>query len=188
MSTIHVILKSILLIALPVVVFQVGGAALKTWSGRADEAKRAPAVACPDARAPLYQRLGYDAAAMARHWETRDLTVERKFLQLDLAFPFFYGGALAASLWMAWAMAGRPFSPAWVLAPAVIAVLSDWTENLVQLGQLRRYATDGAAALQPAWIQVASTATTLKLVFISNAALLLLALLVAAFLRARSLE
>jgi hypothetical protein len=41
-----------------------------------------------------------------------------------------------------------------------IEVVADWTENLIQLGQLRLFAAEGT--LQPGWIQIASIATIVK--------------------------
>jgi hypothetical protein len=87
--------------------------------------------------------------------------VERRFQELDLLFPFVYGGLLAAALLLAWARLGRSFSPAWVLLSLALLMFSDWTENLVQLAQLTRY--EHGQPLAPHWIRVASTATILKL-------------------------
>jgi hypothetical protein len=63
-------------------------------------------------------------------------------------------------------------------------MLADWTENLVQLAQLRRYARDGADALQGGWIGIASAATTMKLVGSGIASLALLALVAIILFRA----
>jgi len=49
------------------------------------------------------------------------------------------------------------------MGPVAVTVLADWTENLLQLGQLRRYTEDGEAGLQPGWIRIASAATNLKM-------------------------
>jgi hypothetical protein len=59
---------------------------------------------------------------------------------------------------------GRTFNPAWVLAPIFVLILADWTENLVQLGQLKRY-LDGID-VQESWIKIASIATTIKMLFL----------------------
>src|SRR5262245_53322792 len=72
--------------------------ATKQWQDNAD----------PPNRMPLYARIqGYDADAVARHWaalndDQRALRSQRLFLQLDLFFPLFYGGALAIPLWGVW--------------------------------------------------------------------------------------
>jgi hypothetical protein len=117
------------------------------------------------------------AIAVSRHWavlkETALLRAEQRFLELDLIFPFFYGAALATSLLIAWAALDRPFSPARLIAPVAITVLADWTENLVQLRQLSRYIDGGEAALQSGWIQLASVATVIKLVFFVGSSLFL---------------
>ena len=91
--------------------------------------------------------------------------------------PFLYGGVFAAALLAAWIQLGRPCDPVWVVLPVIVTVVADWTENLVQLGQLGRYQPD-AATLDPGWIQAASIATMLKLVFGAVSGLLLVALVV----------
>lgn len=102
---------------------------------------------------------------------------EQHFLKIDLFFPVFYGAALVTSLLMVWEMLGRPFSPAWILAPVAITAVADWTENLVQLAQLARFTND--KPLQASWIQLASLATILKLVFFTLSSMLIGAMVVA---------
>jgi len=184
MSMLDLTLKAVGLVALPVAAYVAGDLALMKLSGR-EALKKAPkppcVIACPDVAQPLGLRLGYDAGAAGRYWECTNRDVERKFLRLDLLFPFLYGGALAASLWLAWSLLGRPCSSAWVLVPVGIAVLGDWTENLVQLAQLRRHVA--GETVQAGWIQLASTATSVKLFFTAHAMILLLGMLIAVFLR-----
>ena len=139
----------------------------------------------PEDRQPLYRRFAYDRALVIRQWDALDETAlrhEQEFLRLDLVFPLLYGGALAFSLFMASAMLGLGSKGGWVIAPALITVLADWTENLVQLGQLKLYQTKGGAELQAGWIQIASLATSLKLVS-SIAASLVLVLMVILIIR-----
>jgi len=185
MSRLDLAFKAVVLIALPVAAFGVGGWGLTKLSGRGDS-KPSSEIACPEALQPLGQRLGYDAGAAGRYWDRVNTDVERKFLQFDLLFPFLYAGALAASLWMAWTLLGRPCSAAWVLVPVGIAALGDWTENLVQLAQLRRHGA--GEPLQAGWMQLASTATSLKLFFTAHAMILLLGMLIAVFLRSGRVE
>ncbi len=117
---------------------------------------------------PLQQKLrGYDVAYVGSYWgglkEAR--ASERMLLVVDLAFPLLYGGAFAMVVLFAWSTLG--LHPAWLpglLAPVLIAVAADWTENLVLLGQLGRF--EIAGSLSASWIRVASTATSLKLVFV----------------------
>ena len=184
------ILKLLRILALPVVVFALGGLLLFLPAHRDQVAKRLEAQAAPADRPPLNQRQCYDRAAVARHWGALDETTradERLFLQLDLAFPFLYAGAIAASLFLAWALAGKPVPVAWVLVPPVLMALADWTENLVQLAQLARFGdgSRGESALQAGWIEVASWATLVKLEAIFGSLLLLLGLAVATVVRAR---
>ena len=186
MTIADLILRAIFMIALPAAVL-LGGVAIMTKVTHHQEVEeRASSAPNPRDRKPLDQRFGYDAGAVDRYWGAVDgaLPTEQRFLEVDLVFPFLYGGALAASLLLAWSTLRRPFNPAWVMAPVLITVLADWTENLVQLAQLRRYSADGAHALQPPWIRVASAATSLKLLFLGVSSLLLLTLVAMVLLRA----
>jgi hypothetical protein len=184
-TTGNLILRAIFMVALPVAVFFGGVAIMKKVSHHQEVEERAGSAPNPCDRKPLDQRVGYDTGAVDRYWGALDgaLSSEQRFLEVDLVFPFLYGGALAASLLLAWSTLGRPFSPAWIMAPVALTVLADWTENLVQLAQLQRYSAGGAHDLQPAWIRVASAATSLKLLFFSASSLLLLTLVVMVLLR-----
>jgi hypothetical protein len=177
-TTGSLILRAIFMVALPTAVFFGGVAIMKKVTHHQEAEKRACSASNPSDRKPLDQRFGYDAGAVDRYWGAIDgaLPAEQHFLEVDLVFPFLYGGALAASLLLAWSTLSRPFSPAWLIAPVAITVLADWTENLVQLAQLRRYSAGGAHALQAGWIRVASAATSLKLSFFGASSLLLLIL------------
>ncbi len=177
------IARVLIMIALPIVVWIGGGAVMQQCSGRSTAAGSG-----------LGMKLGYDTDEVAAFWKSirdsspqsasRPLEAERDFLELDLIFPFFYGAALATSLLIGLVSLGRPFSPAWVLAPVALAVLADWAENLVQLRQLARYVVD-EKSLQPNWIQIASAATVVKLIFTLGSLLLIAALAVAMMIRAR---
>jgi hypothetical protein len=140
---------------------------------------------------PLNQRLGYDTKAVERYWGALDppaRRAEQRFLELDLVFPVFYGTALAVSLLTASAMLGGRVHATWLIAPVGVTVVADWAENLVQLDQLRNYIEAGEKGLAPGWINVASTATAVKLLFFSISSLALLALLVTLILRARTAQ
>jgi len=164
--------KAGLTLLLPVLVFLAGSWAVVTISGR-------PAMTATSVK-PLGMRFGYDTRAVDAYWKSLNIEgrgAERRFLELDLVFPFLYGGVFAAALLAAWIQLGRPCDPVWVVLPVIVTVVADWTENLVQLGQLGRYQPD-AATLDPGWIQAASIATMLKLVFGAVSGLLLVALVV----------
>lgn len=171
------ILESIFILGLPIVVFLGGGLVLSEMSGRG---KRIPDSVAPADRKPINRRLTYDAAAVQRYWKALDdaelLGAEHRFLEMDLAFPFLYCGAFAVSLLTMWASLGRPFSPAWIVAPLLFLLLADWTENLTQLRQMKRYMA--GAGLQADWIKVASTATLLKILLFYGVGMGLLALVV----------
>lgn len=163
------IVNAVVMLLLPAAVFFGGGWIMAKMSGRV----------LMKQEKPLNQRFGYDVEAVQRAWQAFDeraLGAERRFLELDLVFPFLYGGALATGLLLGWASLGRRFNPAWLLVPIAITLLADWTENLVQLGQLSRFSA--GQVLQKSWIQVASTATATKLLFLCVSCLMLLSLLV----------
>jgi hypothetical protein len=173
----EVVSKCLLVIALPLAVFMGGGWILQQMSGR---------ESLPGQK-PLNQHIGYKIEDVRQYWGALDgvgREAERRSLELDLIFPFLYMGALATSLLIAWAMLGRFINPAWILGLAALTMLADWTENLVQLAQLRRYAREGADALQGGWIGIASAATTMKLVGSGIASLALLALVAIILFRA----
>ncbi|HEU4557108.1 MAG TPA: hypothetical protein VFS20_04635 [Longimicrobium sp.] len=182
------LLRVLLLAALPIIAFVGGGALMMRHTGRdhvravLDNSVRNGTLTKADsAHLNMRWREGYDREAFRRYWNALDdkaRGIEERFLEFDLVFPFLYGGALAASLLMAWAALGRPVHPAWVLLPVLILVAADWTENLVQLGQVRRWNAGGDAALQAGWIGVASAATRVKCAFIGVTALMLVGLLV----------
>lgn len=166
----------IVMIALPVAVFFGGAWIMNKWSGR---------QSLPGKK-PLNMRWHYDVPAVKELWGAFDepgLRAEKKFLELDLVFPFLYGGALAAGLLLGWAALGRPFNPAWLVAPVAVTLLADWTENLVQIGQLNRWLARGKDALQAGSIQIATTATTIKLLCFCGSWLLLLSLAVILLVR-----
>lgn len=180
----NLFVRIIAALALPTVVFAGGAWAMSAISGRAYVKEQLHSAAEADQK-PLNQRLGYDAAAVSRHWgalDEKSHSIERHFLQLDLIFPFLYGASLATSLLIVWAAIGRPFSAAWLVIPVVITLLADWTENLVQLDQLQRF-MDGSA-LQPGWVQIASVATIFKIVFFAGSSLLVIGLVIFMVVRA----
>ena len=161
---------------LPAVVFLGGALIMRILSGHDYVDKQLREQAVPEDRTPLNMRfLGYDTDAVARHWgvfDERALQSERKFLQLDLGFPLFYGAALAIALWQAWTASGKPFSAAVLVALVAVTMIADWTENLIQLSQLQLFAQHGKEALQPGQIRIASAATIVKLIFFTCAVLL----------------
>lgn len=147
------VIAAVVMIAVPAVAFLGGARIMNELSGR----KEVP-------KPPLNLRFHYDKGDAERYWNAfQDIGAEQRFLEIDLLFPFLYCGTLAAGLLMAWAGLGRPFHPAWILAPLLLVLVADWTENLVQIGQLKRHLAGIGA--QDGWIQVASTATALKLTF-----------------------
>lgn len=174
-------LKALLLFVLPTFVLWAGGQLLNCI--RLADAQDAPVHTAQAEKSgpcslgeklPINMRLcGYTPADVAQQWGKHSYKTERQFLLYDLAFPLFYGGALCLALWLAWSDLGRPFAPAWLLAPVLLGMLADWVENLIHLDQLGRYAQHGPTALSSGWIQLASWATSLKLVLVCTGFLLL---------------
>ncbi|HMH48691.1 MAG TPA: hypothetical protein VK548_00550 [Candidatus Acidoferrum sp.] len=168
-------LTVLVLFLLPAVVFKGGARLMSMVSGPHTVA----------GQKPLNQRwLGYNAEAVAGYWkalgEAGRLAAEPRFLELDLVFPTLYGTAFAVSLLTASAKLGCPLHVAWVIAPVVVTVIADWVENLVQLDQLRDYIKSDkkdVTALDPKWIRLASTATSVKLIFFVISSLALIVLL-----------
>lgn len=110
----------------------------------------------------------YGADSIGKRWETlrkagpEHLSSERHMLLIDLPFPCLYGGALMIGLLMAWSLLGRPFAVVWLLAPVLLLMAADWTENLIQLGQLEAFTKSGQAALSRSLLALAGLATFVK--------------------------
>ena len=176
------VVKAVILLALPTIVISGGAYIMSKLSGREQVTQRLQGHAKTEDRRPLgFRVLGYNPEEVKSHWSALDpgtLKLERRALEIDLIFPFLYGGALAAALLLAWVALGRPFQPVWLILPVAITVVADWVENLVQLSQLRLFDVSGKDGLQSGWIQIASAATTTKLVFYFSSSLLLIGLVV----------
>ena len=114
---------------------------------------------------PLNQRLkGYSTDDVEKYWKQLDrdaLDREKHFLFLDLVFPLLYGTAFLISMILAWKMHGK-LPSVWYILLVLITVIADWTENLIQIGQLERFVTN--ASLQAGWFRLASMATIIKLI------------------------
>jgi hypothetical protein len=179
---------AVLMLFLPLAVFLGGARLLLALSGREQVVQQLERKASVEDRKPLYQRLHYDVSAVQRQWGVLDaqaLEAERKFLVLDLVFPLFYGAALLISLLLGARLVAPAMNPEWLVGCVAVTILSDWTENLLQLNQLRRFAAGGAAALDAKWIAVASIATVSKLLFFSLSSLAIVVLAGLAIARSR---
>ena len=112
------------------------------------------------------RRSGYGTEAAKACWLWLTCTAHEsgeKFLTLHLLFPFVYGGTLAANLWWVWVAVGRPFHPAWIMAPLAMMLAAEWTEHFIQRAQLRPYVSSNDDPLPTLWIQISSCATMVKL-------------------------
>lgn len=170
-------LSIVLALAVPSICLFGGGALIEALSHRSRAEELRKDLPKGD-REPLFRRWrGYDREAVHRNWaplhrgeparepaRTAARVAERTFYELDLVYPFVYGGGLAAGLLLCWATLGRPFDPLWLLAPVVLALLADWTENTATLRLLADYDADlGGASLAAATVRLASWATQAKL-------------------------
>lgn len=157
---------ALLALGFPMAVLLCGDILLPGASGRAAAISQLTGGKA-DGLKPLNQRwFGYGTDAVKAYWhwlKPAGREAEKTFLALDLLFPFFYGGALAASLGWVWMALERPFHPIWIIAPLVIIMLADWLENLIQLAQLRHYVSSNEQYVQGLWIQLSSYATLIKL-------------------------
>jgi hypothetical protein len=175
-------------VAFPWAVLTGGGLLMNAVSNRA-HVTRVLEQAAEEDRQPLNLRWrGYSVADADRHWREiksdADATqAEKRFLELDLVYPFFYGAALATGLLVVWTLLGRPVSAVWVIGPVAGGMMADWIENLIHLRQLERYVPGDAGSLHQTAIAVASIATSAKWLFLTLAAAALLAGAGAALLR-----
>ncbi len=111
-------------------------------------------------------RLGFGIEAAKRFWSCLNdagRQAEHTFLTMGVLFSFFYGGALAGSLWWVWMTLGRPFHPAWIVTPLAMILTADWMEHLIQLAQLRHYVPSNEGRIHNFWVQMSSCATMIKL-------------------------
>jgi hypothetical protein len=166
-------LRVLIVLGIPIALFISGGYLMMHITGR----DQFPRTRVPTS-VPLNFRLsGYDSITASAYWEwlgPDGRLAERRFLEADLVFPFLYGGAMLASLLLAWTALGRAFDPTWLVIPVAITVLSDWIENLLHWHQLKHFLQ--GEPLQAQWIEIASIATSTKLVFFSISMLLILVL------------
>jgi hypothetical protein len=166
------LLKVLFLLGMPVASFIVAGVWMMHATGRDQFRSRKPEAV------PLNFRVaGYDANDASAYWTwlgPDGRLAERRFLEADMVFPFLYGGTILASLLLAWAWTGRPINVAWCVAPVAITVVADWIENTVHWQQLKQFMQQ--APVDAGWIQLASAATSVKLVMFWVPVLLLAAL------------
>jgi hypothetical protein len=174
---------------LPVIAYFGAGLIMIVASSHTYVKEQLKEKAPPNNRTQLNMRLqGYDTADVAQLWDVLDrraLDSERRFLQLDLLFPLFYGGAFLLALLRVRRDLDQAFSPLWLIAPVAITALADWTENLIHLAQLRSYLEKGNEGLQAGWIQIASAATMTKIVFFVGTLVLLICLAIWRIVRPR---
>jgi hypothetical protein len=155
------LVKVVIALIFPTVVFMVFNHVQERLS------KRDVALTCrKQAVDPLNTRLHYNADDAAKFWGSLadpGPSAEQTYLKLDLLFPFLYGGALMISLLWLLSASGVGWPRSSVVLPVIIAMLGDWTENLIQLEQLPRFVTSGRSGLDDGAILFSSVATDIKL-------------------------
>jgi hypothetical protein len=162
-------LARIAIFFLPLLVFIGGGAAMRRLTERREVARQLKANLSSrwDILAPNQRLFGYTVDGLKRYWGALNphaLALEHKALRLDLLFPLLYGSALAVSLLLAWNHRSASFFPGWLLPLLVtVCLFSDWTENLIQLRELRLYKQTDRKTLEAGWVRIASAGTSLKL-------------------------
>jgi len=127
--------------------------------------------------ATLNMRWHYTTSDVETFWGTLGSdgqVAERRFLEEDLTFPTFYGGALLVSLLSLLSLTRRPWNRWLLVLPVVIGVAGDWIENLTQLNQLHVFMAGGP--LNADAIALSSAATDAKLAGVIAATLLVIAL------------
>jgi hypothetical protein len=152
------------IILIPAVAFAGGAYLIQTLPGKRPTQSAVGGGAVPRA---LNLRLGgYRPADVEQYWAAlgpEGRGVEIQSLRIDLAFPLLYGAAMGWALLTGKKTLRGRASVAWLL-PLVATVIADWTENGIQLSQLRAYVSRGASSLDTNLIGIASWATTTKLV------------------------
>lgn len=160
------ILKTFLSLGFPLVVLPGDDKVLSRAGGRAAAIDHLTQGKQGEPKPLNLRWFGYDTNAAKGYWDWLtcvERQAEKTFLTKDVLFPFVYGGALAASLWWVWATVGRPFNPAWIVAPLAMILTADWIEHLIQLAQLRHYVLSNEGRMHNFWIQVSSGTTTITL-------------------------
>jgi len=139
------------------------------------------AMSHPDqALAPLNGRFwGYTQNQAMEYWSSiqDSHAYEIALLEIDLFFPFVLGAGIAIGVYLACRVAGFEISPLLLFAPAILYMLSDWTENSILLAQLDNFIKDPASVSKIA-MEIASWATQIKLFSIVVATITILALAV----------
>lgn len=174
----NIFVTSVIAVALPVAALIGGGSLMAQVVPREATAEK-----------PLLRRWrGYSVDEVRAYWsafQRPGLVAERRFLEVDLVFPFIYGGAFLSSMLLLWAALGRSFSPAIPVATVAAMMVADWTENLVHLAQISKLLDHEAGydALRRSWIALASTATSVKWVLIGASAIAIVLLVIVLFVR-----
>jgi hypothetical protein len=166
------------ILLLPLLVLNGGGSLLQRISGRRLVAIQLQKLTDKKDRQGLGLRFqGYNAAQVKTHWGglgADERVIEQHFLWMDQVFAPLYGFAFYYALSQASQYLDDPLPPAALIALVCAMVVADWTENTLQLQQLRRLDSGEDAELQTGWVRVASIATQIKLACVSIAVALLL--------------
>lgn len=176
----NIFVTSVIAIALPVAALIGGGSLMARVAPREATAEKP--------LSSLSRWRGYSVDKARTYWsafQRPGLEAERRFLEVDLVFPFIYGGAFLGSMLLLWVALGRPFSLTIPVATVAVMMVADWTENLVHLAQISKLLDPEAGfdTLRQPWIALASTATSVKWVLIFASAIVIVLLVVVLFVR-----
>ena len=174
MTVIYYCAAALLTIVVPLTVVLVGAKMLFVASNRKVVLTALEEYLTKSDRVTLNKRVvHYDLEAVAEHWSVLDnhteaAKAETVFLKLDLFYPVCYCLAFSVSLVYSWIILNKAFNIEWLLIMVTVLLMSDWTENLIQLKQLNKYFQQDKSALDSFWISVASVATRLKLMLFAS--------------------
>jgi hypothetical protein len=161
-SRMQLLLRAVLIIALPIASITLGGSLMMRSTGR-DQFPQTEVAAS----APLHFRLaGYRPQDVIDYWTwlgPDGRIAEQRFLQADFFFPCGYASALLLSFYLATRLFRRPPKLCWLILPIAVTVSADLLENTMHLQQLGKFMR--GEQLQPHWIQCASIATSSKMIF-----------------------
>jgi hypothetical protein len=165
----HPVVRAIILLLLPAAVLFGGSWLISKETGRDRVLQALKTLPARADRTPLGLRWRpYDADSVHRHWtpmkEHGVLGVEKQVFQLDLVLPVFLAAAFLFSLVLAWKARGWNFPIGYLVVPAILMLLADWTENNRLLGQIDLMAA--GQALQADQIRIASVATRIKILMV----------------------
>ena len=140
-------------------------------------------------RSLAQRRLGYSEAEAREYWTALErrpggLMAQKRFLQIDLLFALLLAAAIAFSTISGWAELGRPWNLFVFLVPVLLYLLADWLETSLHLRAVSMMVEAGSnVPIDDGTIRLSSYATIAKWWSVIPAALLLIGITIAIFVR-----